>query len=71
MVTRLTRAVRSRLRDETGMALVMAIGVSATIAIMGGSLVLYSTSNEKSANRSKVDLRAYQPRRQGSTPLPP
>jgi hypothetical protein len=60
MVIRLTRAVRARLGDETGMALVMAIGVSATIAIMGGSLVLYSTSNEKTANRSKVDLRAYQ-----------
>ena len=41
------------------MALVMAIGVTATIAIMGGSLVLYSTSNEKTANRSRADQRAY------------
>ena len=60
MVRHLTRIVCERLRDETGMALVMAIGVSMVIAIMGGSLVLYSTSNEKIANRSKGDLRAYQ-----------
>ncbi len=46
-------------REEGGMALVMAIGVMATIAIMGGSLVLYSTSNERTANRSKADQRAY------------
>ena len=51
-------AVR-RLRDESGMALVMAIGTTATIAIMGGSLVLYSTSNERTANTSKANLRAY------------
>lgn len=50
----------ARLRDETGMALVMAVGVSFVIAIMGGSLVLYSTSNERIANRSKGDLRAYE-----------
>lgn len=42
------------------MALVMAVGVTATIAIIGGSLVLYSTSNERAANRSRADLRAYQ-----------
>ena len=56
----LIAAVRSRLHDETGMALVMAVGVSAVLAIMGGSLVLYSTSSEGSANRSRFDLRAYQ-----------
>lgn len=60
MVIRIAHDVRERLRDETGMALVMAIGVTMVIAIMGGSLVLYSTSNEKIANRSKGDLRAYQ-----------
>jgi len=60
MVVRIARVVRERLRDESGMALVMAIGVSMVIAIMGASLVLYSTSNEKIANRSKGDLRAYQ-----------
>ena len=58
--SRIAHNVRERLRDESGMALVMAIGVSMVIAIMGASLVLYSTSNEKIANRSKGDLRAYQ-----------
>ena len=53
------QAPLGRLRGEDGMALVMAIGVMATIAIMGGSLVLYSTSNERTANRSKADQRAY------------
>ncbi len=60
MVARIAHNVREHLRDESGMALVMAIGVSMVIAIMGASLVLYSTSNEKIANRSKGDLRAYQ-----------
>ncbi len=53
------RRSTSLLREEAGMALVMAIGVMATIAIMGGSLVLYSTSNEGTANRSRSDQRAY------------
>jgi hypothetical protein len=60
MSTRSTiRRLFERGREESGMALVMAVGVSATIAIMGSALVLYSTSNERSANRSKADQRAY------------
>jgi len=43
---------RKGITDERGMALVMAIGVMATLAITGGSLVLLSTSNERTANRS-------------------
>ncbi|MCY7303466.1 MAG: hypothetical protein LH654_10650 [Thermoleophilia bacterium] len=53
------RSSATFLHDEAGMALVMAIGVMATIAIMGGSLVLFSTSNEGTANRSRSDHRAY------------
>lgn len=41
-----------RLCDETGMALVMALGVMVVIGIMGSSLVLYSQSNESAAQRS-------------------
>lgn len=46
------RILVRRLRDEDGMALVMAVGVSAVLAIMGSSLVLYAQSNESAANRS-------------------
>ena len=53
------RLLDRRVREESGMALVMAIGVMATIAIMGGSVALYSTSNERTADRSRADLRAY------------
>jgi len=47
--------LRNGITDERGMALVMAIGVMATLAITGGSLVLYSTSNEGTANRSLAE----------------
>jgi type II secretory pathway pseudopilin PulG len=41
-----------RLRNESGMALVLALGVMIVIGIMGSSLVLYSQSNVSSAQRS-------------------
>lgn len=59
MLGRLGRLLAGRLGEEHGMALVMAVGVAATLAITGGSLVLYSTSNEGTANRSRADQRAY------------
>ena len=59
MLGRLGRLLAGRIGEERGMALIMAVGVTATIAITGGSLVLYSTSNERTANRSRADQRAY------------
>src|ERR671919_251121 len=48
------------LRDERGMALVMAIGVSFVLAILGASVILFTTSNERSSNRVRAATRAYQ-----------
>src|SRR5262245_26054970 len=50
----------ARLGDERGMALVMAIGIAMVLAIAGASLILYGTSNQNSANRSKATHDAYQ-----------
>lgn len=46
-------------RDERGMALVMAIGVSFVLAILGASVVIFTTSNEKHSNRVSAATRAY------------
>jgi hypothetical protein len=48
-----------RLReDESGVALVMAVGILAVLMIMGGSLVYYAGANANSAERSVDDTRA-------------
>lgn len=59
-MTRRQRALRARLRDERGTALVMAIGISMVLAIAGASLILYGTSNQNAANRSRATHDAYQ-----------
>jgi hypothetical protein len=53
------RAVPIRLRDESGIALVMAILVVMVLSIATTSLIIYSTSNERAANRSKASHDAY------------
>jgi hypothetical protein len=58
-MTRILRTLAARLRDERGMALVMALGISMVLAIAGASLVLYSITNEHHATRSRSDLRGY------------
>jgi hypothetical protein len=52
-------ALRERLADERGMALVMAILVVLVLSIATTSLIVYTTSNERSANRSKASHDAY------------
>lgn len=52
--------VTARLRDESGVALVMAIGISFVLAIAAASLIAFSTSNERSAYRSRAAHDAYQ-----------
>jgi Flp pilus assembly protein TadG len=49
----------SRLRDERGMALVMAIGISFVLAIAGASVILFTTSNERHANRQNATTKLY------------
>jgi hypothetical protein len=58
-MTRILRTLVARLRDERGMALVMALGISMVLAIAGASLVLYSITNEHHSTRSRSDLRGY------------
>jgi hypothetical protein len=54
------RQLSARLRDEQGIALVMAIGIAMVLAIAGTSLIAYGTSNERAATRSKQAHDAYQ-----------
>ena len=50
--------LRKRLRGEDGFALVAAIGVSLVLGIAGTTTMIYTTSNQGSAQRSKADARA-------------
>jgi Tfp pilus assembly protein PilX len=47
-----------RLRGEDGFALVAAIGVSLVLGIAGTTTMVYTTSNQGSAQRSKADAKA-------------
>jgi hypothetical protein len=58
-MTNLLSRIAGRLRDERGMALVMAIGISFVLAILGASVILFTTSNERHANRVNATERAY------------
>src|SRR5215216_1853470 len=49
----------SRLKDQTGMALVMAVGVMAVLTIAGTSLVAYTTANARSGAYSKQNELAF------------
>ena len=49
----------SRLRDESGIALVMAVGVMAVLTIAGTALVAYTTSNARSGQLSKTNELAF------------
>jgi len=55
----LAKRVLDRLRDERGMALIMAVGIATVLSVAGTSVILYSTSNEHHATRSRADLDAY------------
>jgi Tfp pilus assembly protein PilX len=59
-MTRLLHQLTVRARDERGMALVMAIGVSFVLAVLGATVIVYTTSNEKDANRVNARTKAYQ-----------
>lgn len=55
----MSRRLRELVRDESGIALVMALGISMTLAIVTGSLILYTTSNQSQANRSRQNVNVY------------
>jgi hypothetical protein len=49
----------SRLKDQSGMALVMAVGVLAVLTISSTTLVAYTTSNARSGHLSKTNEFAF------------
>jgi hypothetical protein len=51
--------LRARLVDESGIALVMALGIAMVLTLVGSALVLYSSTNDKEASRSKEDISVY------------
>jgi hypothetical protein len=50
--------MRRQLKDESGVALVMAVGILAVLMITGGSLIYYAGSNVQHAEHSVDDTRA-------------
>ena len=50
--------MRRLLRDESGVALVMAVGILAVLMVTGGSLIYYAGANVASAEHSVDDTRA-------------
>jgi Tfp pilus assembly protein PilX len=52
-------AVRERLRDERGIALPLALGVTLVLSTLSAGIFAYVTSNQSSAERSRADQRAY------------
>jgi len=58
-MSHLPTRVSGRLRDERGMAMVMAIGVSFVLAILGASVIVFTTSNERHAKRQNATTTLY------------
>ena len=50
--------MRRRLRDESGIALVMAVGILTVLMVTGATVVFYASSNARSAEHSADDARA-------------
>src|SRR5689334_20006006 len=56
---RLLPRLRLRLRDERGMALVMAIGMTTVLGIAGTTAMVYSTSNSTESVQSSSKQKAF------------
>jgi Tfp pilus assembly protein PilX len=52
--------MRERLRNEEGIALVMALGITVVLIIFVTSMIGYTTSSQRGANMSSADLSARQ-----------
>ena len=55
----LRSTIADRLCEERGMALVMAIGISFVLAILGASVILFTTSNERHSKRQNATVTLY------------
>jgi hypothetical protein len=58
-VMRSLRSVRHLFRNESGIALIMAIGMLGVLTISGAAAVYYSSSNTRSADYSNRETKAY------------
>jgi Tfp pilus assembly protein PilX len=58
-VMRSLRSLRQLLRNESGIALIMAIGMLGVLTVSGAAAVYYSSSNTRSADYSNRDTKAY------------
>lgn len=58
-MSHLPTSIAGRLRDERGMALVMAIGISMVLAILGASVIVFTTSNQRHATRQNARTTLY------------
>ena len=54
------RAMRGRLRQEEGIALVMALGITVVLIIFVASMISYTSSNSRASTLSSADLMAHQ-----------
>jgi len=54
-----TIAASIRLRDERGLALPFALGVTVVLSALSAGIFTYVTSNQSAAERSRADQRAY------------
>jgi Tfp pilus assembly protein PilX len=57
--SRATNPLQRLLRDEEGIALVLALAVTVIIGMVGSTLMMYSTSNQQNADRSSFDSTAH------------
>src|ERR1051325_5650790 len=53
------RRVTSILRQQDGMAVVMALGILTVLSAVGASLLSYTSANSRNASRSDTKQRAY------------
>ena len=52
--------MRERLRNEDGIALVMALGITVVLIIFVASMIAYTTSGQRGATLGSADLQARQ-----------
>src|SRR5436189_3467834 len=58
-MTHTSQRLKRLLRDERGMALVMAIGILMVLTIAGTAVVAYATANEQEASRTNASTQAF------------
>src|SRR5688572_19194120 len=58
-VMRSLRSLRQLLRNESGIALIMAIGMLGVLTVSGAAAVYYSSSNTRSADYSNSEAKTY------------